>query len=95
MGRTLAQTMQRAGHDLTVWNRSPAKVQPFIDEGVAAAPDVVAAIAASPVILICIDSNAVTDAALQTDDVAPHLAAERLFNSAPAPLRKQPRATNG
>ena len=48
MGAALAQAIQRAGHDLTVWNRSPAKMQPFIDDGVAAAPDPAAAIAASP-----------------------------------------------
>jgi 3-hydroxyisobutyrate dehydrogenase-like beta-hydroxyacid dehydrogenase len=70
MGAALAQAIQRAGHDLTVWNRSPAKMQPFIDDGVAAAPDPAAAIAASPVILICIDNYAATNALLQSGDVA-------------------------
>jgi len=74
MGAALALAIRRAGHDLTVWNRSPAKAQRFIDDGVAAASDVVAAITASPVIVVCIDSNAVTDALLQTDRVKPHLA---------------------
>ena len=60
MGAALARAIQRAGHDLTVWNRSPAKMQPFIDDAVAAAPDVVSAVTASPVILICIDNYAVT-----------------------------------
>ena len=41
MGAALARAMQRAGHDLTVWNRSPANMQPFIDEDVAGASDVV------------------------------------------------------
>lgn len=74
MGAALALAIRRAGHDLTVWNRSPAKAQRFIDDGVAAASDVVAAITASPVIVVCIDSNAVTDALLQTDRIKPHLA---------------------
>lgn len=74
MGAALARSIQRAGHDLTVWNRSPAKMQPFIDDGVAAAPDVVSAIKASPVILICIDNYAVTKAMLQSDEVTPLLA---------------------
>ena len=78
MGAALARAIQQAGHDLTVWNRSPAKIQPFIDDGVAAAFDVVAAITASPVILICIDGNAMTDALLQTDRVKPHLAGRTL-----------------
>ena len=78
MGASLALTLQQAGHDLTVWNRSPAKIQPFIDKGVAAASDVVDAIKASPVILVCIDSNAVTDALLQTDEIKSHLAGRTL-----------------
>ena len=74
MGAALARTLQRAGHDLTVWNRSPAKMQTFIDDGVAGAPDVVSAIAASPVVLICIDNYAATNSMLRSDEVAPLLA---------------------
>jgi 3-hydroxyisobutyrate dehydrogenase-like beta-hydroxyacid dehydrogenase len=73
MGAALARAIQRAGHDLTVWNRSPAKTQPFIDDGVAAASDVVSAITASPVVLICIDNYAGTDTMLQSDEVLPLL----------------------
>ena len=73
MGSALARAIQRAGHNLTVWNRSPAKMRPFIDTGVAAAPDVVSAITASPVILICIDNYAVTKTMLQSDDIVPLL----------------------
>ncbi len=73
MGAALARAMQRAGHDLTVWNRSPAKMQRFIDDGVAGAPDVVSAIRASPVILICIDNYAVTNTILQPDEIVPQL----------------------
>ena len=74
MGAALARTLHQAGHDLTVWNRSPAKMQPFIDEGVNAAPDLAAAITASPVILICIDDYDVTNALLEPNGVAPLLA---------------------
>lgn len=74
MGSALARALQNAGHDLTVWNRSPAKMQPFIDDGVAGAPDLVSAIAASPVILICIDNYVVTNAMLQMEGVASLLA---------------------
>ncbi len=73
MGAALARAMQRAGHDLTVWNRSPAKMKPFIDDGVVGVPDVVSAITASPVILICIDNYAVTNALLQSDEIVPLL----------------------
>ncbi len=74
MGSALARTIHHAGHDLTVWNRSPAKMQALINDGVAGASDLVSAIAASPVILICIDNYAVTNAMLQTEGVAPLLA---------------------
>jgi 3-hydroxyisobutyrate dehydrogenase-like beta-hydroxyacid dehydrogenase len=74
MGAALARALQRAGHDLTVWNRSPEKMQPFIDDGVAGAPDVVSAIAASSVILICIDNYAATNSMLRSDEVTPLLA---------------------
>ncbi len=74
MGSALARAIQQAGHDLTVWNRSPVKMQPFIDDGVASAPDVVSAIKASPVILICIDNYAVTEAMLRSDEVLPLMA---------------------
>ena len=74
MGAALARAIQHAGHELTVWNRSADKMQPFIDNSVAAAPDVVSAITASPVILICIDNYAVTDAIVKSDDVSPLLA---------------------
>jgi len=73
MGDALARAIQGSSNSLTVWNRSPARMQPFIDDGVAASPDVASAIKASPMILICVDSNPVSDALLNTDEVRPHL----------------------
>jgi 3-hydroxyisobutyrate dehydrogenase-like beta-hydroxyacid dehydrogenase len=73
MGSALARAIQRAGHDLTVWNRSPAKMQPFIEDGVPAAGDFASAITASPVILICIDNYDATNEMLQSDAIAPVL----------------------
>jgi 3-hydroxyisobutyrate dehydrogenase-like beta-hydroxyacid dehydrogenase len=78
MGSALARAIQQAGHDLTVWNRSPAKMQPFIDHGVAAAPDIGSAITASPVILVCIDNYAVTNTILESNDIEPLLASRTL-----------------
>ena len=70
MGSALARTIQHAGHGLTVWNRSPGKMQPFIEDGVATAPDEESAIKASPIILICIDNYSVTDAILKSEKIA-------------------------
>lgn len=67
MGAALAGAIRKTGHDLTVWNRSPARMQPFLDDGVAGAADAAAAITASPVVLICIDDYRATDALLRAD----------------------------
>jgi 3-hydroxyisobutyrate dehydrogenase-like beta-hydroxyacid dehydrogenase len=73
MGAALARTIQRAGHELTVWNRSAEKMQPLLDAGARGADDFSGAIEASPVILICIDNYAVTNALLRSDTIAPLL----------------------
>ena len=74
MGSALARAIQLAGHGLTVWNRSPAKTRPFVDNGVAAAPHIGSAISASPVILICVDNYAVTNSVLRSNNIEPLLA---------------------
>lgn len=74
MGSALARVIQRAGHTLTVWNRSPEKMQPFVDGGAGGAGSIAAAIGASPSTLICVDGYDVTRAMLDTTDVTPLLA---------------------
>lgn len=73
MGAALARAIQRAGHGMTVWNRTPEKMQPFIADGVPAAPDLATAVEASPVVLVCIDNYAATNAALREPAIAPLL----------------------
>jgi 3-hydroxyisobutyrate dehydrogenase-like beta-hydroxyacid dehydrogenase len=79
MGSALARTIHQAGHDLTVWNRSPEKMRPFVNDGIAAAPDEVSAVKASPIILICIDNYAVTHALLNNKLIAPLLAGRTII----------------
>ena len=73
MGSALARAIQSAGHDLTVWNRSTAKMRPFTENGIAGAADAVSAITASPVILICIANYTVANALLRSDEIMPLL----------------------
>lgn len=40
MGAALARALQRAGHRITVWNRSPEKMQSFVANGAKGAPSV-------------------------------------------------------
>lgn len=69
MGAALAKAQLDGGHDVIVWNRSPAKAEPLKAMGAKVAPNVAQAIAASPVTLICIDNYEVSNAHLSQDDV--------------------------
>ena len=60
MGRELARVLLEAGHDVTVWNRSPDKAADLVDRGARLADSAEAAVAASPVTLVCIRSHADT-----------------------------------
>jgi 3-hydroxyisobutyrate dehydrogenase-like beta-hydroxyacid dehydrogenase len=69
MGSALARAFVEARHGVTVWNRSPAKVQALVQLGATAANSVSAALAASPVVLICIDSYQTTQTLFEAPDV--------------------------
>ncbi len=73
MGAALARALHGAGHDLTVWNRSPGKMAPFKEAGVRCAEDLAPAVRASDVILFCIDNYTSTRAMLEAPDITPLL----------------------
>ena len=73
MGSAPAGALQRDGHSLTVWNRSPEKMQPLVADGAYAASDVAAAVTASPVILVCIDNYEATHGLLGQEAVVAHI----------------------
>jgi 3-hydroxyisobutyrate dehydrogenase-like beta-hydroxyacid dehydrogenase len=58
MGSALARTCLENGCTVTVWNRSPEKAVPRVDQGAVLAPSPSAAIAASPLIIICVTNYA-------------------------------------
>lgn len=60
MGSALASTLLKAGHPVTVWNRSAAKATPLIALGATLAPSVSEAIAGGDITLICVDNYAVS-----------------------------------
>ncbi|KAB7660873.1 NAD(P)-dependent oxidoreductase [Plesiomonas shigelloides] len=60
MGSALASTLLKAGHPVTVWNRSAAKATPLIALGATLAPSVSEAVAAGDITLICVDNYAVS-----------------------------------
>ncbi|SFE97675.1 3-hydroxyisobutyrate dehydrogenase [Chitinophaga sp. CF118] len=78
MGAVLAHTLVRNGYRVTVWNRTRAKAEPLIKEGAAFTPDIVTAINASPVIIICVTDYQVTRNILEPENVASSLAGRTL-----------------
>jgi 3-hydroxyisobutyrate dehydrogenase-like beta-hydroxyacid dehydrogenase len=54
MGRALAGAFLAAGHPTTVWNRSPGRADDLVAAGATEASTVVAAIAASPLTVVCV-----------------------------------------
>jgi 3-hydroxyisobutyrate dehydrogenase-like beta-hydroxyacid dehydrogenase len=58
MGAEIARLLLRAGRAVTVWNRSPDKASALEAEGALRVADPAAAIAASPLVLICLSDQA-------------------------------------
>lgn len=62
MGAGMARSLIRAGFDVTVWNRNPARAQPLADDGARVAPDVVSAVLDAEVVLTMLfDADSVTE----------------------------------
>ncbi|MGX2994333.1 NAD(P)-dependent oxidoreductase [Streptomyces sp. JNUCC 64] len=58
MGLALAHALLDAGRPLTVWNRTPGKADALVAKGARRAESAVAALAASPVTLMCLKDYA-------------------------------------
>ncbi|QKW08926.1 NAD(P)-dependent oxidoreductase [Streptomyces sp. NA04227] len=69
MGSALARTWLRAGHPLTVWNRTPARSAPFAAEGANVADSAADAVAANRLIVVCLLDDASLDVTLEGVDL--------------------------
>lgn len=69
MGAALGRALIAGGRRITVWNRSAAKAEALAGLGAGVAGSVAAAVAASPVTLICLDSYQTTRALFQVPEV--------------------------
>lgn len=67
MGAGMARNLLRAGHDVVVWNRSPAPAQELVAEGARWA-DTPAALGDCPVVAMCLPNGAVVESVLFGDD---------------------------
>jgi 3-hydroxyisobutyrate dehydrogenase-like beta-hydroxyacid dehydrogenase len=89
MGSALASAFQRAGHELTVWNRSPGRAEPF--QGTARiAGNVSDAVAASDTIVVSLLNYEAGNHVLRTPDVEKIIAGKtivQLTTGTPADAR--------
>lgn len=68
MGAALARALINKGMNVTVWNRTAAKMKPLVDLGGIAARTVASAIEASPLTIVCVGNYDDTDGLLETED---------------------------
>ncbi len=61
MGTALAGALINAGRKVTVWNRSPEKIEPLVALGANGPADFGAALAASPRVIVCISDYQTTE----------------------------------
>lgn len=64
MGSAMAENLLKAGHDVTVFNRSPEKSRPLVDLGAHQASSIAGACTGEAVITMLADDTAVSNAAL-------------------------------
>lgn len=80
MGSALARALLAAGHPITVWNRSPGKAEALVGLGAREARTFADALAASPVLLICIDNYVSARALLESEGQTGQLAGRTVAN---------------
>ncbi|WP_380495929.1 NAD(P)-dependent oxidoreductase [Streptoalloteichus tenebrarius] len=54
MGAALADALLAHGHPTTVWNRSPHRAEPLVTRGARRADTITEAVAASPLVVVCL-----------------------------------------
>jgi 3-hydroxyisobutyrate dehydrogenase-like beta-hydroxyacid dehydrogenase len=74
MGASMAANLLKAGHDLSVFNRSPGKSGPLLELGARQAADVAGTCGGEVVITMLADDTAVADIVLAHDGLIAHLA---------------------
>src|SRR4051812_787587 len=58
MGRGMVRNLLKAGHDVTVWNRSPEPVAALVDNGASASPTIAECVTGADFVLYCLADDA-------------------------------------
>jgi 3-hydroxyisobutyrate dehydrogenase-like beta-hydroxyacid dehydrogenase len=80
MGTALARTALAGGYEVTLWNRSPARVEPFRDTTARVAGSPAEAVAASSVSVLILSDYAVASEVTDTEAVRPQLSGRVIVN---------------
>ncbi len=78
MGSALARALVRSGHRVTVWNRTMEKASSLVSDGAVLASSATSAVAASPVVIVCVDNYDVSRTILGAEEVAAGLSGKVL-----------------
>lgn len=70
MGSAIAKTFVDRGYRTTVWNRTASKSVPLVDAGATAATTAAEAVAASPLVVVCVLDSTAVDEVLGSVDAA-------------------------
>ena len=73
MGAALAKTLVDAGRNVTIWNRTPEKMQSLVEVGAVPAANFDEAIVASPIVMICLPSYDATTELFSDKNARDHL----------------------
>ncbi len=68
MGRGMTANLLKAGHDVTIWNRTAARMVPFVENGAISAESPRQLAEQCDIILICVSDTADVEAVLHGDD---------------------------
>ena len=69
MGSALAEALLSAGFSVTVWNRTPSKSAPLVEQGARAAKSAAEAAQATNITIVCVTDHAATMSVIQNDAV--------------------------
>jgi 3-hydroxyisobutyrate dehydrogenase-like beta-hydroxyacid dehydrogenase len=92
MGSAIAKTLLDRGYRTTVWNRTASRSAPLADAGATAAATAAEAVAASPLVVVCLlDSTAVDEVLAAIDVAAAGKVLVNLTSGSPAQARANER----
>ncbi|MFM9368655.1 NAD(P)-dependent oxidoreductase [Streptomyces sp. Da 82-17] len=88
MGSAIARTFLAHGHPTTVWNRTASKAAPLAEAGAEVAPTAAQAVAASPLVVVCLlDGTAVDEVLPAVESAVAGKVVVNLTSGSPARAR--------